>query len=344
MLRNEKYRGVYIYNRRAAKDANGKFNSHSNKYDDEIIRIEDGMPRIVSNEVFNSVQKIVASRKHLKSYGTKNIYLLTGKIFCGNCGCAYCGGTRFSGKKHTPYSSYTCTKKQRLAGIKCKTMEIRKEYIEEFVLKEILRVILSEDKIPALVERYKEFQCQKLSSVDNEVETIQNNIATCETQIKNLVSVIAKSGSTALLSALSELEDEKLKLTTELEVIKNNINLPDLDETQIIEAYKKARTLFLNGSTEEKRQLVNLYLDKIFVYDEYVEVYVNALPQNLLVNLIKSTSKSSKNEIIVDDLNMNNIVYYGNIDDNPKNESVNKARNEAIPEFVADCCGRGDKI
>ncbi|MBP1547027.1 MAG: recombinase family protein, partial [Oscillospiraceae bacterium] len=79
MLHNEKYKGVYIYNRRAAKDADGKFNSRLNKFDDEIIRIEGGMPRIIDDELFESVNKIITSRKRLKSYGgSTQKYLLTG--------------------------------------------------------------------------------------------------------------------------------------------------------------------------------------------------------------------------------------------------------------------------
>ena len=44
ILRNEKYNGVYIFNRSASK-ANGKRNNHKNKDASEVIRIPKGMPR-----------------------------------------------------------------------------------------------------------------------------------------------------------------------------------------------------------------------------------------------------------------------------------------------------------
>jgi site-specific DNA recombinase len=156
------------------------------------------MPRIISDELFDSVSKILCSRKRLKNYhGKRQTYLITGKIFCRNCGSAYCGGIRYSGKRYTPYVFYTCSKKQRQAGMTCKTKEIRKEYIEEYVLKEILRTVLSDEKIPTLVKKYQDFYANKIGVAEDELNTIRSNIKSCETKNSNLVSVIAKSGIAA---------------------------------------------------------------------------------------------------------------------------------------------------
>ncbi len=302
MLKNEKYRGVYIYNRRAAKGPDGKFNSHQNKFDDEIVRIQDGMPRIVSDELFESVNRILCSRKRLKNYsGKKHTYLLTGKIFCGNCGSAYSGGTRRSGKKNkTEYSSYTCSTKHRYSGIKCKNKEIRREYIEDYVLREILRVVLSDEKIPTLVKKYQDYYAMKLGGADGELNTLRSRIKEAECKIKNLVSVIASTGSTALLSALTEQESEKARLESELVIAESNLRASVLTEEEITAAYKNARELFLEGSVEAKRQLISLYLDKVLVFDDYVEVYLNALPLYIREKLIKKYRNPSENTQIAE--------------------------------------------
>ena len=302
MLKNEKYRGVYIYNRRAAKGPDGKFNSHQNKFDDEIVRIQDGMPRIVSDELFESVNRILCSRKRLKNYsGKKHTYLLTGKIFCGNCGSAYSGGTRRSGKKNkTEYSSYTCSTKHRYSGIKCKNKEIRREYIEDYVLREILRVVLSDEKIPTLVKKYQDYYAMKLGGADGELNTLRSRIKEAECKIKNLVSVIASTGSTALLSALTEQESEKARLESELVIAESNLRASVLTEEEITAAYKNAKELFLEGSVEAKRQLISLYLDKVLVFDDYVEVYLNALPLYIREKLIKKYRNPSENTQIAE--------------------------------------------
>lgn len=59
ILTNEKYTGVYIYNKTAKKDALGKRNGHAYKDESEIIRVEGGIPAIVSREDFEKVQEIL---------------------------------------------------------------------------------------------------------------------------------------------------------------------------------------------------------------------------------------------------------------------------------------------
>lgn len=44
ILRNEKYIGVYIFNRTISKNSDGKRNNHKSKINDDMIRIPGGMP------------------------------------------------------------------------------------------------------------------------------------------------------------------------------------------------------------------------------------------------------------------------------------------------------------
>jgi len=60
ILTNEKYTGVYIFNRVVA----GKKNSRKSKSEDEIIRIEDAMPKIISREMFDKTKEMMMKRKH----------------------------------------------------------------------------------------------------------------------------------------------------------------------------------------------------------------------------------------------------------------------------------------
>lgn len=302
MLKNEKYRGVYIYNRRASKDALGKFNSRANKFDDEIIKIEDGMPRIVSDELWQSVNKLMISRKRLKDYSGKKIraYLLTGKIFCGNCGSTYCGSTRYAGKTKTPYSSYSCSKRQRHSGVDCKTREIRMEYIDDYVLREILRVVLADERIPALVKGYQDAYAERRSDAGDEIKAIRAAIKVCEQKIANIIQVISTTGSPALVNALEALETDKARLECELNSAESNMRSSVLTEEEIRQAYVKARELFLQGDYETKRQLINLYLDKVLVYDDYVEVYINALPDYIRQRLIKKFRSEDHNALVAE--------------------------------------------
>ena len=108
---------------------------------------------------------------------------------------------------------------------------------------------------------------------------MEANLKQITAKIGNIVKVISKTGSEALLTELETLEKEKARIENELNDVKSRLNGELISEEELTAAYRKARELFLNGSPEEKRQLINLYLEKVVVYEQYVEVYVNTLPR-----------------------------------------------------------------
>lgn len=100
LLRNERFIGIYTYNKIPSE--NGKRNSHASKPDDKIIRIPGGIPAIVSMDEWNAVQTRMQKNKHTQaSHKAKIEYLLSGKIFCGECGGAMVGQ---SSGNHEKYS------------------------------------------------------------------------------------------------------------------------------------------------------------------------------------------------------------------------------------------------
>lgn len=72
-------------------------------------------------------------------------------------------------------------------------------------------------------------------------------------------------------------------------------NINDITEAQVREAYKKARQLYLDGGLDEKRQLINLYLQKVVIHKEHVEVIINVLPAYSGSNLWPHLKNVAKN-------------------------------------------------
>ena len=62
ILTNEKYNGIYVFNK-SSKKINGKRNSHKHKLDEEIIKIKDGMPKIIDDDLWNEVKKKMDNNK-----------------------------------------------------------------------------------------------------------------------------------------------------------------------------------------------------------------------------------------------------------------------------------------
>lgn len=106
--------------------------------------------------------------------------------------------------------------KSNHSGLDCKTKEIRMEYIEDYVLREILRVVLADDRIPALVRSYQDAYAQRKSGATDELKAIRAAIKVCEQKIANIIQVISTTGSPTLVNALEGLETEKAKLESEL--------------------------------------------------------------------------------------------------------------------------------
>ena len=142
MVSNEKYAGIYTYNKRTGKNAIGERNSHSYKDDSEVIRIPGGIPAIVDEHTFKQAQKRKEeNRKGTRSRREKENYLLTGLIVCGECGHAFTSNRRFSGRNKKKYLSYRCTNHNK--GSKCTCKEVSCEYLEAFVLDTILEASTS---------------------------------------------------------------------------------------------------------------------------------------------------------------------------------------------------------
>lgn len=131
ILKNEKYIGTYTYNKAEAKNIDGKRNSHKCKNKDQIIKIEGGMPSIISKKDFEEVKSIMDRNKRiLNTYNAKEIYLLSGLIECGECGAKR-------------YIMYRCTAKAGESKEHKKILEQRdKELIKKFISLYVEKVLV----------------------------------------------------------------------------------------------------------------------------------------------------------------------------------------------------------
>lgn len=129
IITNEKYTGVYIYNRTESKGYDHKRNSRMIKPPEDIIRVEGGIPAIISKETWEAAQNI-RKNKRGKFQSSKTLYLLSGKLFCGECGSTLGGSIRYRNSA-APFYKYVCnTKKKDCSNPK----EIDKVSLEQYVI------------------------------------------------------------------------------------------------------------------------------------------------------------------------------------------------------------------
>ena len=233
------------------------------------IVVPDGVPRIISDDLFDKVQKRFELNKHKpKSQEVRHIeateprFWLTGKLFCGECKESMRGvsGTSKSGRIHY---YYVCKNHRRH---KCKLRPVRKEFIEYCVI-EILREFLSDQgNLASLAVDVSEY-AKKMHSDDTYLKSLQAELSQANKEIRNIVDAI-KQGlvSRTLQQSLSELESKQEALEDAIAVEKAKLELANNDYgiKHYFEMYAKA-----DFEDDETRRLIfEYFIDKIYVFDD----------------------------------------------------------------------------
>lgn len=243
LLRNEKYTGVLVFNRAATFDVDRKRNNHANKSNDEIIRVEDAIPCIVSRDTFDKVQMILASRKQRKMSNRRKVtYLMSGLIYCGECGYSMSGNRVYSKRQDATYHSYRCTKGSN--KLSCKNPSIRREQIENFALQKLADYIFDDKLIPIVAEEYRQLQQSMYEEETQRAKSLKRDLHEVQKQINNIVIVVATTSSTTLLDKLSELEAQQAPISFELRHLEKQIHLELQTDEELAKHFQRARILF----------------------------------------------------------------------------------------------------
>lgn len=279
ILRNERYTGEYDF--------------HYNKgtrdkpvYD--TIRVKNEFPAIISKEIFQKVQKLLESRKHRQPCNSEEEYLLTGKIKCGECGAQYNGmRCKRHGKMYTYYkcvnqSSYKNGQTQKEY---CHNNSVDKELLEEFVLEELKRVVFNEKFIPQVYEQYNNYA--KSQKVDRSmIEILEKKIEKIDSNIDNIISSIEQGfSSESLKDRLTTLEIEKKQTEQKLREEKSGDDYIPATISDVAKIYFKAQQTLNGNDLKAKRRLVQNFVNKIVVYKDKVEVYINLIPTTCCATL-----------------------------------------------------------
>lgn len=267
ILRNEKYSGVYVFNKRAKASPDGKRSNRLFKSEDEIIKIPGGMPQIVPRDKWLKVQEILDKKKkgRGKSIPKKNNYLLTGFIYCGVCGDRYSGnGITTRGKK---YGYYTCYNRKNKFG--CNNRHVPQDEIEERVLHQIRKMLESIDvsDLTASLKRYFEEYNKHL--VDKET-AIKKEIKSLNKKINNLLNIVEEGYATETIKTrLHEHAETKKTLENQLQSIRDEV--PTITEDRV---RKVVDAISLdNKNFKEKRNVLEKLNLKIIVYPDKEEHY-----------------------------------------------------------------------
>ena len=241
LLHNERYRGIYIYG---------------------DIRVEGGIPRIVSDELFYKVQEVCKMKKNPQNgrhrTGAED-YLLTGKLRCGHCG-SYMSGTSGTSRSGELHYYYTC---QGRRAKTCHKKNIRRDVIERAVAQAIMIYCLTDEVIEWIADQTMAYWEQH--DKDLQIETIENELAANQKATTNMLKAIEAGIITeATKTRLLELENEQASLNARLQAAR--ADEVKVDRNDLVASLQLLRS----GDVEDKKfqaELFRTFLICAYVYD-----------------------------------------------------------------------------
>ncbi len=265
ILKNRKYIGVY-------------------KYGD--IEIADGVPRILSDELFQQVEQVLMrNQKNAGHNKAKMEYLLTTKLFCGHCGAPMVGVSARS-KTGKVYYYYSCNN----ARIKsCGKKNEQKERIEEAVIRKCQELLTEENirrisaNVAAVAKREQE---------SSELRRLNRLLKECKAAIENLMKALESGQNMDIISdRITQKRTECMQL--EKSIAAEKLKHVTLTESEIQFFLTKLRSGDIND-LQRRRALIHIFVNSVYLYDDKLVIFFNASDNPVTVDaeLLKEVAKN----------------------------------------------------
>ena len=247
MLSNRRYIGEYQY---------------------RDILIPDGIPAIVPEDLFDRVQeKLAENRKAPARHKAEDDYLLTTKLFCGYCGAYLCGesGKSRNGTVHHYYKCVSVKKKRT----DCKKKPVRKQWLEDLVVNEVMKVVMDDKAIEAIVSMVMDLQERE----NTNLPLYEHQLQEAQRGIDNLLNAIQQGILTkSTKTRLEELEAAKEDL--EIRIANEKIAKPRISPEFVTFWLHKFRKLDVRQQSHRK-MLIDAFVNAIYLYDDKLVLTFN---------------------------------------------------------------------
>ncbi len=275
MLTNPKYMGTYVFSRRSsANSATGTRNNHAYKAEDEMIIVPHGIPAIVDEKTFSEAQKRKEANKHgTHSRHEKEQYLLTGLVYCGECGHAFTGNSRIAGRNKKKYVSYRCTNHNK--GEKCSCKEVNRDYLEDYVLTVITECVLRPEMSESLLEQFRAHQHEHDTAYRDRLNHLRSEKQSIEVQIDNLLRAVEKGIATEeLLNRIATRRSNIDEIAMRISELENNAP-KEINKSEFAKLIKKTKQLIKSKDIAELRRLISFYVSRIEVGKDDITVVLS---------------------------------------------------------------------
>ena len=240
ILKNRKYIGEY-------------------KYGDVVI--PDGIPAIIERNLFERVRLRMEANKHAPARAKSDEeYLLTTKLFCGNCGRLMAGESGKSGGNGAKYRYYKCSGAKRKLG--CHKKPLRKDWIEQVAVLLTVQTVLTDANIDRIADAILVMQEEE----DTMTPALERQLQECEKGITNLLNAIqAGILTSSTKERLEQLETQREQL--KCSILQARMERPKYTKEEIIQWISKYRYGNIDDA-DYRKEIIDTFLNSIYVYDD----------------------------------------------------------------------------
>lgn len=249
-LRNPKYIGKYTYNG---------------------VLVEGCCEALISEEVFNAVQKRLDSVKQAPAaQKAREEYLLQGKAFCGKCGAPLVGESGHG--RNNVYYYYACAKKKKVHS--CDKKNEKKGFLEWYVVEQTVEYVLTPERIDYIAARIVAKYNEEFN--DKQIKELQRQSARLDSEINAAVD--------ASLTAPEKVRPRYYEKIELLETQKADIDL-NISTLKIAAGHRYTKQqiaawlkTFCNGDNlnpEFQRRIIDVLVNSVYVYDDKIVIYYN---------------------------------------------------------------------
>lgn len=246
ILRNERYRGIYIYG---------------------DVRIDGGMPRIVDDADFYRVQSIFEDRHAVKGRRRGNgSYILTGRLYCGLCGAPMLGISGNSRGGQT-YFYYACGNHHRHHN--CAQRLIRREVAEKAIMDMMTNRVLMDSAVTGwMIDAAMDHQ-ERVKSA-SPVARMRAELAEVDAARGNILRAVEAGLFTpAINDRLQQLHERKTVLEAQIKAEESSFTHLTRDDLQAFLAAYAA------GSVDDptfKKRILRSFVARAYLYENTITV------------------------------------------------------------------------
>ena len=263
MLRNDFYIGVLRYN------AQGH----------EPIVVYDVIPPIIDKVLWDRVQQRHARQNYVRPRKRKDLYSLTGKIICGKCQKHFFGIRSASvqrGKKYD-YKYYVCSTSKTYAECNCK--RVRKDYIEELVMREIKKHILNDKAIYQIANEIIAKLGDSPDASKTKLKELKKELTTVKSQISELLELrsLKLVNNAYVAEHMAQYEERAKEIDSQILAIEQQTKLT-ITHNMIVDYLSKMMSVADTPDDEALKTVFDNFVDKITIDNDTIEVSLFVSP------------------------------------------------------------------